>query len=377
MRVLVVSDVSSWMRGGVPAETRQLIEGLLARGHVVALASDAPVDAAQSAAHFAITIPVGPTFPGELKAALAEFRPDFVHVMCMNSKGVLMLARLLRAHAWALTVHSVSPYEKKLHGWHGNDRSHYALRDLRYLPHSLAWRFILRSGMVPRVIVHSRFVSDIVLRYGCARDRLTLIPLYFGLDAAGDRRGAHANGVAVPLLLTVGGLTHSKGQRDVVLALPRLLERFPGLRYQMVGEIRDPSYVDSLHRLARKLQLEDRLVVTPDLGRGEVVAAMSLADVYVQPSHEEGFCLAYAEAAALVPRLVGTETGAMAEMSSGDAAAKVVAAGDPGAIAAAVTELLAAELPRDHMAERMRRLSSRFCLAAYLQAHEKIYSGAS
>ena len=97
MRILIVSDISSWMPGGVPAETRELIGGLTGRGHVVALASDAPLEGAEGARHFPLTIPVSGLLAEEVERALRAFEPDFVHVICMSSKGVLTLSSSVAA----------------------------------------------------------------------------------------------------------------------------------------------------------------------------------------------------------------------------------------------------------------------------------------
>ena len=180
-----------------------------------------------------------------------------------------------------------------------------------------------------------------------------------------------------PLLVNVGGYAHTKGQHDLVKGLPSLLHRFPRLRCQLIGEVRDDSYLRYLRSLAHDLRVSDRLSITPDLSHADKQAALEGADVYVQPSHEEGFCLAYAEAAAVVPRLVGTDTGAIAAISQNDTGARVVGVRDPDAIAAAVRELLETALPIDHMAQRAARLSAQFSQAAYLQAHEKVYAGHS
>ena len=177
------------------------------------------------------------------------------------------------------------------------------------------------------------------------------------------------------MLVNVGGYAHTKGQHDLVKGLPSLLHRFPRLRCQLIGEVRDDSYLRYLRSLAHDLRVSDRLSITPDLSHADKQAALEGADVYVQPSHEEGFCLAYAEAAAVVPRLVGTDTGAIAAISQNDTGARVVGVRDPDAIAAAVRELLETALPIDHMAQRAARLSARFSQAAYLHAHEKMYAG--
>ncbi len=101
---------------------------------------------------------------------------------------------------------------------------------------------------------------------------------------------------------------------------------------------------------------------------------MRRADVYVQPSHEEGFCLSYAEAAAVVPRLVGTRTGAIAAMSRDDPGARVVPVRDPARSPRRSARLADVDLPAGHMADRAARLSERFSYEAYLRAHEAIYA---
>lgn len=373
MRILLLTDISSHMRGGVPGETRRLIQGLCSRGHAVALASDAPLSGAEQALHMPISFPVKSALASELGGILASFEPDFIHVMCMSSKGVTQIAPLLRTHPWALTVHSVSPYERKLPGWHGQERLHYALRSLRFLPNTLMWRWVFRNAMVPRVIVHSAYVDDIVVRYGCAPGSVTLIPLPVESTQAPTIGPQRRNDGPAPLLVTVGGLAHTKGQLDVIKALPALLAEFPGLRYQMIGEIRDASYLSSLHSFAESLGVSNQVLVTPDLSDADKRAALLRADVYIQPSHEEGFCLAYAEAAAWVPRLVGTDAGAIAAMSRDDLGARVVPTRSPKAIAEAVSDLLNVQLPAGHMAERMARLSERFAFATYVKAHEELY----
>jgi glycosyltransferase involved in cell wall biosynthesis len=373
MRILILSDVSGFMPGGVPAETRELIGGLARRGHELAFAGDVPVIEAQLARHFPIAIPIGRSFRRQVAAILDDFRPEFVHVICMSSRGVLKLAPLLGPHPWALTVHSVSPYERKFKLFHRHEGLHYALRSFRCLPNSLAWRWVLNSGKVPRVIAHSDFVAQVLERYGFPAQRIELVSLPF-LPRPRDLEAGALPSNGELQLTTVGGLAHTKGQHDVIKALPALARRFPRLRYQLIGEIRDDSYVRWLRRLAVRLGVADRLLFSVDLDHAAKVEALRRADVYVQPSHEEGFCLSYAEAAALVPRLVGTRTGAIAAMSRDDPGARIVPVRDPRALAEAIGALAAVDLPAGHMADRATRLSERFSYDAYLRAHEAIYA---
>lgn len=373
MRILIITDLSLFTLGGTTAETRTLCEGLTARGHHVALACHGRIDVKIPVAHFPISLPLlRHALKVEVGRALEEFKPDFVHVLAMSSRGVTQLASLLRPLHWALTVHSLPPYERKLARWHASEHLHYGARAVRFLPNSLAWRWVFRSSVVPVVIVHSRYVEEIVVRYGYSRERINTIALPF---ISGQATQTTRNVSDSPLLVTVGGYAHTKGQHDLVKALPALCARFPGLRCQLIGEIRDNSYLVYLCDLAQSLGVADQLLITPDLRHADKQAALEAADVYVQPSHEEGFCVAYAEAAAIVPRLVGTETGAIAALSQNDIGARVVGVCDPAAIATAVVDLLRTELPLEHMQQRASRLAVDFSLDGYVQAHESIYAG--
>jgi glycosyltransferase involved in cell wall biosynthesis len=207
-------------------------------------------------------------------------------------------------------------------------------------------------------------------------DRIALVPLFFRPAGGSARDSFAAMNSAAPLLLTVGGIAHTKGQLDVVAALPALCAEFPGLSYHMVGEVRDASYLRALQRLARRLGVADRIVVSSNIDADALAALRMRADLYVQPSHEEGFCLAYAEAAACIARLVGTETGAIAEMSRDDPGATVVPVRDPKALALAIGAQLRKLLPEDVLASRRRRLEERFAFDAYIAAHEALYRAA-
>lgn len=115
------------------------------------------------------------------------------------------------------------------------------------------------------------------------------------------------------------------------------------------------------------------LIITPNVPKAKKLQALPSADVCVQPSRKEGFCLAYIEAAAVMPRLVGADTGAIAAISASDEGASVVPVRSPKAIAAAVIELLERPLPASLMQQRIERLGRSFDWNVYIAAHEKLY----
>jgi len=141
----------------------------------------------------------------------------------------------------------------------------------------------------------------------------------------------------------------------------------------MLGEVRDASYLAFLKSRIAELGLASSVDFVINASREQVEQALASADLFVQPSHEEGFCLSYMEAAAQVPRLVGTRTGAMAAMSADDPGARVVPVGHPKAIASAILDLLAAHLPPAHMRERDERLAAAFDWSRYFDMHQSVY----
>jgi glycosyltransferase involved in cell wall biosynthesis len=243
------------------------------------------------------------------------------------------------------------------------------------MPHASGWKWLFRRGGVPQVVVHSETMRRVVIRYGQPAARTLLIPL--GCDPAIP---VHHDRLAVgpaPRIVTMGGLAHSKGHHDALVAIASLRRQARGLCYQIIGEVRDASYRRYLEALKDKLGVRDCVRITPNLPHDEKQRVLAGADLYLQPSHEEGFCLAYIEAAGIVPRLVGTDTGAIRAIGAGDDGARTVPVRRPDLLEAAMRDLLAATLPVDLMAGRAARLATRFAWSRYIDAHEGLYRQAS
>src|SRR5262249_2788092 len=108
------------------------------------------------------------------------------------------------------------------------------------------------------------------------------------------------------VMLTVGRLATGeryKGVDEVIEVMPRLLRQFPNLRYLIVG---DGSDRVRLEAKARAHGLSGYVIFTGRIAEPEKVAHYNLADVYVMPSHGEGFGIALIEAAACGIPVVGS-----------------------------------------------------------------------
>jgi glycosyltransferase involved in cell wall biosynthesis len=141
-----------------------------------------------------------------------------------------------------------------------------------------------------------------------------------------------------PRLVTVGHLVARKRHADVLRALWLLRESHPDLRWMVVGEgpEREP-----LERLARELGLADRVELRGQLAPEQALAAAWAASVFVLPSIEEAFGVAYIEAmAGGVPAIGCIGEAGPEEIAAAGNGMRLVPPGDPEALAAELRGLL-------------------------------------
>src|SRR5207245_10076927 len=150
-------------------------------------------------------------------------------------------------------------------------------------------RWVLRGS--DAAIVHSRFAASLVERLAPgAAQRIVVLPI--GIDPApavdpeetARLRERYALGDG-PVLLSVSRLVAMKGHDMALEALPRLVARFPRLRYLVVGD--GPHRAD-LERRARDLGVERSVVFAGRVLARELPAHYSLASLLVQLSREPG-----------------------------------------------------------------------------------------
>ena len=141
---------------------------------------------------------------------------------------------------------------------------------------------------------------------------------------------------ATPLLVTVGHLVARKRHADVIRALPRL----PGdVRYLVIG---DGPEREPLARLAADLGVADRVELAGQVEPERALARSRTAWLFVMPSVDEAFGVAYIEAmAAGLPAIgVAGEPGPE-EIAAAGGGIELVPAADPAGLAERIAALLA------------------------------------
>ncbi|MEL6537357.1 MAG: glycosyltransferase family 4 protein [Bacteroidota bacterium] len=142
-----------------------------------------------------------------------------------------------------------------------------------------------------------------------------------------------------PALITVGSVKERKGQRKVIEAMPRILEKFPEAKYHVVGL---PNETDKLRVLADKLGLNGAVKFYGVQSRETTQHLLKASDVFLLPSQHtvrgdfEGYGIAILEANALgLPAVaslhsgsrdaVNEDSGILIEEASPDGLTKAIA----------------------------------------------------
>ncbi len=140
------------------------------------------------------------------------------------------------------------------------------------------------------VLANSDGIAELALANGARRTRV----VHLGADLArGAPRGPHRAGPAT--LVTVSHLVARKRHADVLRALAVLTARHPTLRYMIIGD--GPERV-ALEGLAARLGVAARVDFLGQLAPAQALERARSATLFVMPSTEEAFGVAYIEAMA-------------------------------------------------------------------------------
>lgn len=127
------------------------------------------------------------------------------------------------------------------------------------------------------------------------------------------RKQYHLETAAV--LLTVGRLQKRKGHDMVIRALPGIMQKFPNVRYIIVGEGEER---DHLERLAEEKGVTGKVVFAGNISDKDLPGFYAMCDVFVMPNREiagdiEGFGMVFLEANAAGKPVIGGESGGTSE----------------------------------------------------------------
>ncbi|MGY4688892.1 glycosyltransferase [Salibacterium sp. K-3] len=149
-------------------------------------------------------------------------------------------------------------------------------------------------------------------------------------------------------ILYVGNIIEEKGIGDLVEALPNVKKELPNVRLHVVGPAKQEDYLQQLKARITELGVEEAVTFQGVKSQSEVADWMAAADLFVLPSHLEGFGLVAVEAMACKTPVVGTNTGGLADVL-GDGAGAMTEPQHPASLAEEITDVLENKSRRETM----------------------------
>ncbi|MEU1679461.1 glycosyltransferase family 4 protein [Micromonospora zamorensis] len=257
-------------------------------------------------------------------------RPDVVHV---NTSGHLGTVRDLVLLAVCRVFRVPFVYHLRF-----GRVPEIAARDSREW--RLMWRVIRAAAAV--IALDARTEQAIAARGGSSVVRIANC-----VDLSGLPRAQPADAHPRRRVLFAGWVIPAKGVEDLLAA------------WQLVGDpgwelvIAGPCEEGYLRQLRDAVPAGSAVSFLGELSGTELLRLMAVCEIFVLPSHSEGFPNAILEAMALGRAVVGTDVGAVGDMLSGGCG-EVVPPADPRRLAIALATLMTSEGRRAEVGDRAR-----------------------
>jgi len=210
-----------------------------------------------------------------------------------------------------------------------------------------AWRGRLQRQALlaaDRVFAVADSLRQLALREGVPEARTRVIgngvdaERFRPLDKAECRQALALPG-DVPVLVSVGGLVERKGFHRVIEQLPALRERYPGLRYLVVGGgSPEGDWSERLQQQVVELGLGDAVHFLGPWAPDRLKEVLSAADLFVLATSNEGWANVFLEAMACGLPVITTDVGGNPEVVCDRSLGTIVAFGDGEALRSAIDE---------------------------------------
>lgn len=296
----------------------------------------------------------------QLRSLVSATQTDIVHAHHYEPVALAVLALVASKKRLVIGRH----YSDSIHR-----QSHGARRRLYLAVEGLCNR------RAARIVVPSRLVQQVLVRQGVPVEKIVRIPYGFDFsrfEPASNAAVSVASGLWRPgpgvRLATFARCHREKGHRTLLKAVRELhADGFP-LRWLIVGDGPDRP---ALSREVVAAGLGD--IVSFAGWRTDTVDIMAATDVVVQPTLGEAFSQVMVEAMAMRRALVISDVGGVRDVVEDGVSGIVVPPGEPGPLAAALTQLASPDRRFELGRRAGARVRSELDIRVVVRQFERMY----
>lgn len=244
--------------------------------------------------------------------------------------------------------------------------------------HIIAYKFINR--LFDKILVVSDAVKDIIFeREGVLWSKM--LTIYNGVDlqkfskVTDNKKLKNDLGLNLdwPVIGIIAGLRPIKGHKYFLEAAALVLKEFPNTSFLIVGWNFDNNYFGELKNIVNDLRLQNNVIFTG--GRSDTNSLLSIIDIFVLASINEGFSNAIIEAMAAGKPIVATNSGGTNEAIQNRVHGILVPPKDSAAIASSIVSIIQdVALARKLSFNARRQAEDKFDVCAMVKNIECLYS---
>lgn len=197
-------------------------------------------------------------------------------------------------------------------------------------------RFV--AGRAERVIVPSKYLKKIIVRWGIKQNRIKVIYTSTEPHAVGNKRTIRGLlQFEGKLVVSAGRLVLWKGFSALIELMPKLIKKFPDLKLFIIGSGPEEK---RLGTLVDKLDLADHVVRSDMMPPDILLRYIGAADIFVLNTGYEGFSHILLETMSVGTPIVTTGIGGNLELIEHNKNGILVPYNDKSKLAAAITKVL-------------------------------------
>lgn len=266
---------------------------------------------------------------------IKEFNPDVINISTGNYVPLGLRLSKKQKVPIIYTVHNVPPEEYTLN-ISKNTRVNEKVKKYYFNFIGLVAKACMKFGRYDWIISVSERTKGRLIEAGAKLNEISVVSNGVSLPKSEGTR-LDEDDEWFNILVTAGVIEH-KGQYELTCAMDKILSVIPNARCYIVGPVRSQAYYEKIQVYISEKGYAKQIILTGEASEAELEDYYAKCDLYVQPSYQEGFCIAIMEAMIRGKPTIGTAVGAIPELLS-DGRGIVLSEPDVGLIADAVIQM--------------------------------------